>query len=1515
MQLNRFISLWSMAVLSAVSFVCTPAHADNRLPRQPKAADGGYIVQWDCSANNGLGDFADANTMQWDETFIFAINLAGTKLGDWVMSAPSDPRRVRSICFHKLTMQDQSWQDVTNRLWHIRDTIFGATYNFKQMPGCPVGNQANGSRLEIRAQIFGFENVLGDKCGAAPTVRGTWWQWPNGWQEGTYVNAQDGQYLFRFAAFTGAHNEPAFDTNGSDDSRNRYVDNGNRISANGYASPWSSASPCPRSYTTDYALNTTTTTVCPIQGQSATISTTGSMAGYTYILYCDDVPVVGSNKAGTGSSLSWTTNLSGTYTVWYYKTAENTTPVMMVPCTGNEQITLTSPASCCNIGGVQMTVSNNNPGMGEEVTVRATITGTNDGNAKNFAWEVHGANGVKGSIPASIIPVSDTISYSEITLSYNDWKAIAGVYEEGQNKNNGWYTFWCYVTEPDHSCQQSGQIQVHVKKELICPTFTWAIDGNEGLATPMYPGGWYDIACTTQAGAPTLTITGTGVNVVNTTTSGNTTTCRVELTGEAAGEIALHAVSPQNENAGYKSCEDDMTPTIAECDGMTKESFKIQWSNFEGWAQYQIHGGANVYLRDNNGYLEADTAHTDGMDEWNIIYTGQKYNNQDSIFYIQNALTQRYLYRGGQHGNNGSGWEYAEALLNATNAQTDDYKWVFYHYNDGKERTVLACLNGYQGNDNNIKNGAYVIHNRNWEEHTKQGNQLFINPDIPSPRMVCGKTGDQGLSSPAFRLKNFIKVQVAASNVSTTLSWNGTAPADSIHMEKDDEVTFTASRTDAVHSINNRIWYESADPTVASVDPATGKVTALVEDGETEIMVILGDTGCFLGDTLRYAVVIYSCGETPAISAEKNTLQKGEASIITLTNPAGTTETGAWMFTQDNGQTGLITTNAGVISFMSNNVGTFKFYYQVTNSAHADCNRQSNELTIEVKEKEDYSLPRQPLAQDGSYIVKWDCAANDFAEANDMEWNETFVFAVNLAGTPLGEWIMRGSGRPGVERSVAFDRFRVKQDESTQFNPDASRLWHIRDTIFGATFNFAQIQYFQSNQFHTPTMGEQTTIAARLFGFETAKGAKCDAAPTGGNLSGKWYEWSNAGTTQSQWNGQWLEGKYVSENDQYLFRFAPYTGTKNGTTIKAKDDDSRDQWWDNHYFDRNGYKMPCPKDWPVDQVLSVDKTKICDEIEENATLTMASSETGWSYVLLKNGVEQTASSTTGTGSALTWTITEAGTYTVQAKATDETSQHSDQMGTCAANKGSLVVGIECPEPECPKVQRVNIEVTMCDTLLPYAWTTYRTLQISKDGTHHDTLTTTLSNGTVCDSIIYTLVLTVEHCERPVPEECEDVVYSKWNDLLFVDNSQNRFVHYQWYCNGQPVIGEDRQFFYREGYILQGDGNTYYCLIGCADGTTVRSCERRFEEFSSSLAAQQQVEERHLVLTPNPTNGATHVRIMGVGDEVQCSIFSAAGRLILQAQSTEVPISLPAGCYMVRVVDDMGQVYSDKLIIR
>ena len=94
-----------------------------------------------------------------------------------------------------------------------------------------------------------------------------------------------------------------------------------------------------------------------------------------------------------------------------------------------------------------------------------------------------------------------------------------------------------------------------------------------------------------------------------------------------------------------------------------------------------------------------------------------------------------------------------------------------------------------------------------------------------------------------------------------------------------------------------------------------------------------------------------------------------------------------------------------------------------------------------------------PVGTDGRYIVKYDCAAGQFAAANDMELDETFVFAVDVTGTWLENWLKDTPTAEGASRGVAINKWTSRGD----VNGDTNRLKRIDGNIWGMTVNYAQI--------------------------------------------------------------------------------------------------------------------------------------------------------------------------------------------------------------------------------------------------------------------------------------------------------------------------------------------------------------------------------------------------------------------------------------------------------------------------
>ena len=142
---------------------------------------------------------------------------------------------------------------------------------------------------------------------------------------------------------------------------------------------------------------------------------------------------------------------------------------------------------------------------------------------------------------------------------------------------------------------------------------------------------------------------------------------------------------------------------------------------------------------------------------------------------------------------------------------------------------------------------------------------------------------------------------------------------------------------------------------------------------------------------------------------------------------------------------------------------------------------------------------------------------------------------------------------------------------------------------------------------------------------------------------------------------------------------------------------------------------------------------------------------------------------------------------------------------------------------------------------------------------------------------------------PPKPECKEIVYRKWNDLLFVDNGDEKFVSYQWYKNHTAIEGATQQFYYIQGVVLEGDGNIYHVVAKCADGSEVSSCEGRFEDFSSSAILNKSKQIKHAAL------------------------YTYDGfKLGEWPERPECP-PVGKGCYIWLLTDDQGNVWSERAI--
>ena len=121
---------------------------------------------------------------------------------------------------------------------------------------------------------------------------------------------------------------------------------------------------------------------------------------------------------------------------------------------------------------------------------------------------------------------------------------------------------------------------------------------------------------------------------------------------------------------------------------------------------------------------------------------------------------------------------------------------------------------------------------------------------------------------------------------------------------------------------------------------------------------------------------------------------------------------------------------------------------------------------------------------------------------------------------------------------------------------------------------------------------------------------------------------------------------------------------------------------------------------------------------------------------------------------------------------------------------------------CPDITPTTIDTTICQDDLPYTWHGHT---FNAAGTWTETI---ISKVTACDSIITNYALHTKDCTVP----CEIQIYRKWNDFLFVDNSDSIYTSFQWYYQQTPIEGAIQQY-YRVPDPANQTGEFYVLLNG------------------------------------------------------------------------------------------------------
>jgi len=154
---------------------------------------------------------------------------------------------------------------------------------------------------------------------------------------------------------------------------------------------------------------------------------------------------------------------------------------------------------------------------------------------------------------------------------------------------------------------------------------------------------------------------------------------------------------------------------------------------------------------------------------------------------------------------------------------------------------------------------------------------------------------------------------------------------------------------------------------------------------------------------------------------------------------------------------------------------------------------------------------------------------------------------------------------------------------------------------------------------------------------------------------------------------------------------------------------------------------------------------------------------------------------------------------------------------------------------------------------------------------------------------------------------------KWDDVMYVSNSENIYVSYQWYKNGKPISGKDQYYSESGGFT---PGAAYYARAFKADGSYDETCP-----FRPNVSDKT---EPSLTIYPNPTQSdkkTTFVLKLPTGQEpdAEAYIYDMTGRMVAQFRITnyvtEVALNVATGAYAVKVITTKGNIFTEKIIIQ
>jgi len=156
------------------------------------------------------------------------------------------------------------------------------------------------------------------------------------------------------------------------------------------------------------------------------------------------------------------------------------------------------------------------------------------------------------------------------------------------------------------------------------------------------------------------------------------------------------------------------------------------------------------------------------------------------------------------------------------------------------------------------------------------------------------------------------------------------------------------------------------------------------------------------------------------------------------------------------------------------------------------------------------------------------------------------------------------------------------------------------------------------------------------------------------------------------------------------------------------------------------------------------------------------------------------------------------------------------------------------------------------------------------------------------------------------------IHMKWDDFMYVLNTDNQYVSFQWYKDGAPIDKYGTSVYYTNADGLKG---TYFVRATKADGTVDESCPKIFDvhtkAFSVNIYPNPVVRNENLTIIINSVNEADGKSRVDIVDMSGRKVYSNT----INGNRIDIPMNVTAGSYIAKIITPEGRVTTQVVMVK